>query len=106
MFTQFTECQKELFWEVIKELPQNFNDAKAEDIEYLVDRIERGKAFNKRQREILCHSTLLLRLLKEIAIWKNDTNQEEGENEEFDNKRKELLELLKRADIKKKNQEN
>ena len=87
MFTNFTENQKELFWEVMQELPINFDDSKKEDIEYLEMKVENGQPLNEENQKALRHSTLLLRLLKEIMQWN-------GNDKELDKKKEELLEML------------
>lgn len=89
MFTSFTDKQKELFWEVLQELPINFDNSKKEDIEYLVMKIENGKPFNKENLNALRHSTLLLRLLKEVMQWNND--------DDLETKKNELVEMLQTA---------
>lgn len=89
MFTSFTEKQKELFSEVLQELPINFDNSKKEDIEYLVMKIENGKPFNKENLNALRHSTLLLRLLKEVMQWNND--------DDLETKKNELVEMLQTA---------
>lgn len=97
MFTRFNENQKELFWEVLQELPINFDNSKKEDIEYLVMKIENGESFNKENKRALRHSALLLRLLKEVMQWNNDNDLE--------TKKKELVEMLQTA-AKRKDENN
>ena len=98
MFNNFTEDQKELFWEVIQNLPINFDDSRSEDIEYLEMKIEKGEPFNKNLQKALRHSTLLLRLLKEIMLWNSN-------DEELDIKKEELVEMLL-ASAKRKEKKN
>ena len=87
MFTNFTEDQKDLFWEVIQELPINFDNSKEEDIEYIEMKIENGEPLNKENQRALRHSSLLLRLLKEVMLWKD---YDEG----LEKKKSELVEML------------
>ncbi|SFW11095.1 hypothetical protein SAMN02910409_0266 [Prevotellaceae bacterium HUN156] len=96
MFANFTENQKQLFWEVIESLPINFDDSKEEDVAYLGMRIESGKSLNSQNYKALHNSTLLLRLLKEINNWKCKPDDLEN-NEEFNKKKDELVNLLQAA---------
>ena len=102
MFTHFTESQKELFWAVIRELPFYFDDSKREDITYLEMKIDNGQPLNKDNQKVLRHSTLLLRLLKEILTWKGDSSSEE-DDEEFNKRKDELVEMLLSAEKRKNN---
>ncbi len=102
MFTHFTESQKELFWAVIRELPFYFDDSKREDITYLEMKIDNGQPLNKENQKVLRHSTLLLRLLKEIQTWKGDSSSEE-DDEEFNKRKDELVEMLLSAETRKNN---
>ncbi len=102
MFTHFTESQKELFWAVIRELPIDFNDSKREDIVSLETKIDCGQQLNKNNLEVLHHSTLLLRLLKEIFAWNSKSFIKEDDGE-FNKKKDELVEMLLSATEKKNN---
>lgn len=99
MFANFSESQKDLFWEVIQELPINFDDSKEEDIAYLEMRIDNGKPLNNDNIKTLRHSTLLLRLLKEIKQW-------QGNDDELDQKKEELVEMLLAAAKRKAEKKN
>jgi len=103
MFTNFTNSQKDLFWAVIDNLPINFNDANEKEIEYLIMNIDEGSRLTRTMVETLRRSTLLLRLLKEVKSWKGESHSEDGESEEYKNKRDELVELLINADKRKNN---
>jgi hypothetical protein len=103
MFTNFTEIQKELFWEVINELPFEFDDSKENDIEYLAMKIENNQPLNDNNLKFLRHSTLLLRLLKMVQTWESESNNDECIDEEKSKMRDKIVALLVQAEKREKN---
>lgn len=93
-FAKFDEAHKELFFSVLDELSADFNGMSANDKEYLAMKIENNQFLNENNQKALRNSTLMLRLLKMVYLWRPDDGDVE---EQIKNKTEEFARLLKNA---------
>ena len=94
MFAKFSEIQKNLFFDVLDELSADFNGLSSDDRAYLEMRIENNQFLNTANKKALRNSPLILRLLKEIYLWRYET----GDENEFTAKKQELIVSLNKAE--------
>ena len=95
LFSHFTQEQKDLFIQLVDELPYDSYECTDKDIEHIEMYIANNESFDKKHQQILRNSTILLRILKEILQWKHEPcNNPEEVNNQLMNKKKELMDYL------------
>jgi hypothetical protein len=95
LFSHFDQDQKELFIQLLDEVPCDTYDCTDKDIEHIEMIVVNNESFDKKHKEIIRSSTILLRILKEVLKWKHSSyNSPEEAHQQLIDKKTELLKYL------------
>lgn len=93
-FYVLNEEQRDLYFDVICELPDEVYSMSDKDVEILNKAIDIGSTIEPHVLKRLIHASVFERLLKEIKVWHNCDKYESADLMPFEQKKKELLDSI------------